>query len=248
LQHATQTQQTEAVRASQDAEPYAFHDSECVIVPMAAGDIDAVARLHVASFGDSFLATMGAPFLRHYFRAFLDNPEGCGWVCRDRRGGDVVGFVCGSENVTRHYRVFLYRRFVPSLPAIVARVMQKPQLAAPVCRRVWRVGRQLVTARARTPDGLAPPSTALPPASLMTIGVHPEHRRHGTGEMLVRAFTSEMSMRGVRRVKLGVRGDNIAARRLYERLGWRPVRSSVADGRENWMYVREIHGGNANAR
>lgn len=242
MKNAVQTHQLEANRPNAYPEPSAHSECAYVIVPLTSQDIDAVARVHVASFGDSFLATMGVPFLRHYFRAFLDDPQGCGWICRQRWSGEVVGFVCGSENVTHHYRVFLYRRFLPALPAIVARVVRDPHLAASVLRRIWRVGRLLVAARMTT-DRPSTPGPALPPASLMTIGVHPDHRRHGTGEMLVRAFTSEMSLRGVRKVKLGVRGDNFAARRLYERLGWRPVRSSSANGHENWMYVREIHGG-----
>lgn len=213
--------------------------------PMRPGDIDAVAQVHVASFGTatSFLASMGVPFLRHYFRAFLDDPQGCALVCRERQGGPVVGFVCGSESVANHYRVFLQRRALPSLPAIVGRAARDPAMAKAIAARVWRVARLMAKrgVGSKPRSATAPATSALPPASLMTIGVDPAHRRRGIGELLVRAFMDELTRRGVEQVKLGVRDENATARSLYERLGWRPVEMErPADGRVGWMYVRDL--------
>lgn len=59
--------------------------------------------------------------------------------------------------------------------------------------------------------------------------------------MLVRSFTGEMARRCVPRIKLGVRDENVSARRLYERLGWHPAQTERAsDDRSGWMYVRDI--------
>lgn len=223
-------------RESADSDQGAF-----VITPLRSEDLDAVAQTHIASFGDSFLATMGVPFLRHYFRTFLGDSRSFGRVCSHRQTGEVVGFVCGSENVSHFYRYFLTHRLLPATPAIASRVLSNWQLATAVLQRAWRVGRILVSSRFRKPDKPSSTRVALPPASLMTIGVHPQYRRKGIGEMLVRAFMSEMDVRGVHEVKLGVRNDNAAARRLYERLGWRPaVESSASSSAGSGMYVRAI--------
>jgi ribosomal protein S18 acetylase RimI-like enzyme len=212
-----------------------------MVTAMTPGDVDAVANVHVASFGNSFLAIMGPAFLRHYFRTFLDYPEGCGLICRHRQSAEVVGFVCGTENVGQHYRVFLRRRLLPAMPSMAARVVRDRRFAGAILSRAWRVSWLIVGWRNRGTGGPSAPASSLPPASLMTIGVHPAHRRQRIGEMLVRSFTGEMARRGVPRVKLGVRDENVAARRLYERLGWRAAQTERADDdRSGWMYVRDI--------
>lgn len=241
MERAFQPYQTGANQHDQHSDPPSHDYWSYVIFPLTSQDVDAVAQVHVVSFGDSFLATMGVRFLRHYFRVFLDDTQGCGQICLHRRSREVVGFVCGSENVAHHYRVFLYRRLLPSLPVIIVQVTRHPQLATAVLRRVWRICRLFVASRRPPPERSSSSNPSLPPASLMTIGVHPDHRRQHIGEMLVRSFTSEMALRDVPRVKLGVRKDNVAARQLYERLGWRQVQLDDDSGeRDGLMYVREI--------
>ena len=214
-------------------------DGVYLLTPLAAGDIDAVARLHVASFGDSFLATLGVAVLRHYYRTFLDYPEACSFVCRHRPSGTVVGFVCGTESHRRHYRTFLWRRLLPALPALAGRALGDGRMALGLLRRAGPVAR--IVARRRPAADAEGPRMPLPQVHLMSMAVHPDQRRNGVGELLVRAFTAEMARRGVRRIVLGVREENGPARRLYERLGWRPLHAERAlDGSLSWLYLREV--------
>ena len=239
---ASRLSQPRSRPADERAETSGVDSGLYMIAPLAPSVVGDVARVHIASFQDSFLASLGERVLRHYFRAFLDYPQGCGFVCLHRPTGTVVGFVCGSEDVTRHWRVFLRRRLVWAAPALAARVLREPQLALALLSRLQRVAG--LTRGARRTAPITRNSTGvLPPASLMTIGVDPAHQRQGIGELLVRAFTGEMARRGVRVIKLGVRDENTAARRLYERLGWRPVRATRGPEGTGWMYVRELDGG-----
>ena len=56
---------------------------------------------------------------------------------------------------------------------------------------------------------------------LLTVAVHPARRRRGIGEALVRLVQHEAAARQARAVLLEVRVGNVAARRLYARLGFR---------------------------
>ncbi len=78
---------------------------------------------------------------------------------------------------------------------------------------------------------------------IATICVHPDFRRHGLGEQLMRICEQALD---VRRVRLTLRRSNEAARRLYERMGyveadrWVRYYRDGEDGivMEKWLHSR----------
>jgi [ribosomal protein S18]-alanine N-acetyltransferase len=60
-------------------------------------------------------------------------------------------------------------------------------------------------------------------AHITTFAVHPGFRRRGIGERLLLALFDLSLARMAREATLEVRLSNIAARRLYEKYGFRPV-------------------------
>ncbi len=59
---------------------------------------------------------------------------------------------------------------------------------------------------------------------IVSIAVHPEHRRCGIGTILMREAERRIRERGCDVVRLEVRESNFPARRFYERLGYRVER------------------------
>ena len=57
-------------------------------------------------------------------------------------------------------------------------------------------------------------------AELLTLAVAPEARRRGLGRRLVAGFRDECHARAVEEAFLEVAEDNLAARQLYQSLGW----------------------------
>ncbi|MBI5447011.1 MAG: GNAT family N-acetyltransferase [Deltaproteobacteria bacterium] len=62
---------------------------------------------------------------------------------------------------------------------------------------------------------------------LWALRVIPPFQRASIASALVHGTEEQAGRRGMRFVELAVEKDNAAARRLYERLGYRPVRESV---------------------
>jgi ribosomal-protein-alanine N-acetyltransferase len=60
-------------------------------------------------------------------------------------------------------------------------------------------------------------------AHITTFAVHPGWRRQGIGERLLLAFLDLAMDRGAQEATLEVRLSNLAARKLYEKYGFRPV-------------------------
>ncbi|MGC9667473.1 N-acetyltransferase family protein [Planosporangium sp. 12N6] len=65
-------------------------------------------------------------------------------------------------------------------------------------------------------------------AWIYEITVDPEHRGNGHGRATMRAAEDELARRGVPRLALNVFGDNTAAIRLYESLGFRTTSMQMA--------------------
>ena len=83
-----------------------------------------------------------------------------------------------------------------------------------------------------SPIGFALGRAVADEAELLTLVVHPDHRRTGLGRDLLFAFELNARKRGAAAAFLEVSADNAAARALYERSGWRMVgqRSGYYDG------------------
>ena len=82
--------------------------------------------------------------------------------------------------------------------------------------------------------GYAIAHAAADEGEILNLGVSPAHRRCGVGSQLVRAMIAALAARGVRAVYLEVRESNVAARELYDRLGFREM------GRRSRYYRRPV--------
>lgn len=58
-------------------------------------------------------------------------------------------------------------------------------------------------------------------ATIVSIAVHPKYRRKHVGDALLKILLEKLRSKGFVEVKLEVRESNIAARRLYEKFGFK---------------------------
>ncbi|MBO0890758.1 MAG: GNAT family N-acetyltransferase [Acidothermales bacterium] len=74
---------------------------------------------------------------------------------------------------------------------------------------------------------------------LAELYVVPEHRGHGLGRALMEAALRESRERGADTMDLGTSDDDVAARHLYESLGF-TNRESGGEGAVMYVYEREL--------
>jgi ribosomal-protein-alanine N-acetyltransferase len=80
-------------------------------------------------------------------------------------------------------------------------------------------------------------------AEIASLAVHPDYRRRGVADALMRHTLRELHLAGVRRVELMVRSGNTAGAQLYRSLGFRRVRSVpryYEDGGDGILMARAI--------
>ncbi len=84
--------------------------------------------------------------------------------------------------------------------------------------------------------------TVLGETDMMNIAVHPDHRRQGVAETLVDALVAGLRQRGSHCLTLEVRESNLAAQRLYEKLGFQQVglrKNYYRNPKENALILRK---------
>jgi ribosomal-protein-alanine N-acetyltransferase len=101
----------------------------------------------------------------------------------------------------------------------------------------------LIAAQDDEPAGLVLARVAADAAEIVTLGVAAARTRRGIGRSLVTAAAAEARARGAARLFLEVAATNGAARRLYERLGFREVgrrRRYYPDGTDALLLARTL--------
>lgn len=186
------------------------------VEPLEMEHIPEVVRLLNMAFPDSLLTSLGAGFLEELFASYIHTPGGCGYVSICDQG--VVAFVVGSEDARAHRLRFVRRRW----PFLVSHLLNDLVLSPRRLVALARYLRPYLTLRRqrRGESWRAEDAEPMPPASLVLLGVSPQHRRRGIAERLTRAFLQEMANRFVDRVKLAVADHNEAALAFYLSHGW----------------------------
>jgi GNAT superfamily N-acetyltransferase len=186
-------------------------DAGVVVRAMAAGDSDAVAAAHIASFPGFFLTFLGPGFLRLLYRGIVDDPGGVAIVAeRDAR---ILGFVAGVTEQSG-----FYRRLIVSRKWAFARAA-----LGGVCSRPWVVPR-LLRALRKPADS----RESVANACLMSIAVLPSEGGRGLGRRLVAEFSKEMRRRGVAAFGLTTdRDGNASVNEFYVRAGFELRRTFV---------------------
>lgn len=73
------------------------------------------------------------------------------------------------------------------------------------------------------PGGFLLGQVAGPEATVLTLAVHPEHRRRGIAQALIAAFEQAVIARGAEEAFLEVAESNAPARALYAALGYQEI-------------------------
>jgi ribosomal protein S18 acetylase RimI-like enzyme len=160
--------------------------------------------LHTERIADGFLVTLGPRFLERLYRRMVRSAHAFVVVTDDADG--LAGFVGVAKDTGRFYRDFVFR------DGLMAAASSAPALVrAP--RRVWETLRYGAIA-----------DDDLPAAEVLAIAVAARAEGAGLGGELLRAALAQLRRDDIDAVRVVTAADNTAARRMYERVGFRPHR------------------------
>lgn len=145
-------------------------------------DVPTVTAIHLITFPDFFLTSLGNKFLRELYSCFLSHPSGIFFVAEDR--GKVVGFVAGTSSPETYFPEIRKRRGLFFLLSVIPAVLRNPMV---VIRKLYKA----VFYRGDKPVELGHG------ALLSSIGVMPAVLGNGVGRKLLEQFEIEAFSRGV---------------------------------------------------
>lgn len=162
-----------------------------------------MARLHAEEVSEGFLAALGQRFLQRLYRRVVAGAGGGFALVSVDAHGEVDGFVAVAESTGNLYRSFLLRDGIGAGLSAAPAVARHPRMVIETLMHGFRGG----------PTGGG--------AEILALAVASGARGRGRGRQLVGAATAVLRDRGVRRAHVVTATDNDAARRTYERCGFR---------------------------
>jgi perosamine synthetase len=197
-------------------------DLRVVCAPFTAAEIRAVAEMHATEVPHGFLSSLGVPVLEMLYRHVARSRHCALFVAES--GGEPVGYICGTRDVSALYREFLRHRGWIAAPALLPRLL-----------RPGRILRAVETLRYPRLTGAA---TDLPRAEIVNFVVKPAVRGDVTAPVLFRHLMQWFEAMGEPAVKIVTGERQGRAHGFYEKMGAVPHgRTSIHRGVASRIYL-----------
>lgn len=176
------------------------------VISLSFSHIDTVVGIHLRAFPNFFLSFLGKRFLCEFYKSFIEDSQGMGFVAQGD-AGEILGVVVGPLNPNGYFKRLLKRRWWAFCVASVGAVIRKPATISRLYRALFYRG-----------DAPAGSERAL----LSSIAVAPEFQGNGIGRLLVSRWVKEASLRGAKGCYLTTDAENNeSVNSFYINLGWK---------------------------
>ena len=195
------------------------------VVPLTTQAIRGVVDVHIRAFPDFFLTFLGPGFLKVFYKSFLYDDQGIGFIATEN--GRIVGAIVGPLKPDGYFRRLLLRKWYAFCFASIWAVLKKPKVIKRLLRAVFY--------RGQAPAGKDR-------ALLSSIAVSPDAQGKGVGKALVMKWLDAVSARGGKGAYLTTDvGNNDTVNSFYQSLGWK-VESTyeTSEGRKMNRYVYDF--------
>lgn len=187
--------------------------------------IDAVVEVHMQAFSDFFLTFLGPGFLKEFYKSFLYDEQGIGFVAIEN--GRIFGVIVGPFKPAGYFKRLLLRKWYAFCFASIGAVLRKPKVIKRLLRAVFY--------RGQAPQGKDR-------ALLSSIAVSPDAQGKGVGKALVMKWLDAVSARGGKGAFITTDAENNnSVNSFYHSLGWKLESTyETSEGRKMNRYVYDF--------
>jgi len=138
------------------------------------GDCDTIAEIHLKSFNDFFLSSLGKRFLETFYKACIKNPAAIAVVCTTEEGV-TTGFALISLKSKGFYRNILVNNFFAFSMEAARLMFSRPRALLRLALNLSKSG-----------------SDAGDAAELLSIASLPEYGGKGVGKLLIETIENKL--------------------------------------------------------
>jgi ribosomal protein S18 acetylase RimI-like enzyme len=170
-------------------------------------DSNQIAKIHLKSFPNFFLTTLGYSFLKTYYRSCAKSKEAISICATDQDDKKLLGFAVGCFNSAGfNKRLIFSNSFEYSYRAILL-LFTKPIA-------LFRLFKNLSKKNDKDDKGNY--------AELLSIGVSPDQNSLGIGQKLLSKFENQVREKGINTISLTTDADfNDSVLRFYKKSGYK---------------------------
>ena len=197
------------------------------IVKIQNRHLDKIVDVHMKAFPNFFLTFLGPRFLKEFYKSFVYDKTGIGFVAEDTATGDVLGAIVGPFVPTGYFKRLLRKRWYAFCLASTAAVLKRPT----IIKRLFRA----LFYRGEAPAGQQR-------AMLSSVAVSPKAQGQGIGQALVKRWVNEVRRCGGTGCYLTTDVENNAkVNSFYQDLGWRIESTyTTPEGRMMNRYIFDL--------
>ena len=195
------------------------------IKPINGHHIREVVAVHLQAFPDFFLTFLGTGFLEEFYKSFLYDEQGIGFVAIEN--GKILGAIVGPFKPAGYFKRLLLKKWYAFCFASIGAVLRKPK----VIKRLFRA----VFYRGQAPQDKDR-------ALLSSIAVSPDAQGKGVGKALVMKWLDAVSARGGKGAFITTDAkNNNSVNSFYHSLGWKLESTyETPEGRKMNRYVYDF--------
>ena len=191
--------------------------NDLTIRKMEYRDIRSVVEVHLTSFDNFFLSSLGHNFLYLLYKSILEDKSGIALVYENQ--SLICGFIAGTDKPAGFYKRLIAKKLLLFAVASVPSAIKNPLIIPRLFRSLQMPSKVNINKNA---------------GSLMSLAVRPDTQGHGIGKSLVEEFLRNCSSRNLELVNLTTDAkDNVKVNTFYKNLGFKFMTSfTTPEGRE----------------
>lgn len=177
-------------------------------------DCDQIVDLHLLTFKDFFLSSLGASFLKTYYKSCINSENSIG-ICVINEDQKIIGFAVGNL-LSKGFHINLIKgNIFPFLYQGLKLLLTKPLAIIRLIKNLMKGGSE------NNDTGLY--------SELLSIGVNPSVKGKGIGKKLILEFENVLRSHNCKKVALTTDYvDNSYAINFYNKLGYEVYYDFVA--------------------
>jgi ribosomal protein S18 acetylase RimI-like enzyme len=170
-------------------------------------DSNQIAKIHLKSFPNFFLTTLGYSFLKTYYKSCAKSKETISVCAINYESKKILGFSVGCLNSNGFNKRLIFSNFLDYSHLAILLLFTKPIA-------LFRLFKNLSKKNDKDDKGNY--------AELLSIGVSPDQNSLGIGQKLLSKFENQVREKGINTISLTTDADfNDSVLRFYKKSGYK---------------------------